>query len=57
MSKFVTCPNCGCNLDHGEVCDCKQRREMAPDAGHAASKYADQPTRKNWQGLVLRHGA
>ena len=22
MKYFITCPNCGCNLDPGEICDC-----------------------------------
>ncbi len=26
MSYYRTCPNCGCNLDPGEVCDeCRQK--------------------------------
>ena len=28
MSKFVECPKCGSNLDHGEVCDCKATRSL-----------------------------
>ena len=28
MPKFVECPECGSNLDHGEVCDCKAKRSL-----------------------------
>lgn len=28
MAFFRTCPNCGANLDPGEVCDCKIIRRM-----------------------------
>ena len=24
MSQYITCPDCGAHLDHGEKCDCKQ---------------------------------
>lgn len=28
---YKTCPDCGCNLDPGEPCDCKQtKKETAP---------------------------
>lgn len=26
MSYYITCPDCGCNLDPGEKCDCKGQR-------------------------------
>lgn len=26
MSKFKVCPNCGCHLDFGEICDCTASR-------------------------------
>lgn len=28
-----TCPDCGCNLDPGEVCDCKKNTEAAVAKG------------------------
>ena len=28
---YRTCPDCGCNLDPGEICDCKKEREFKPD--------------------------
>ena len=37
MSKskpYRVCPNCGCNLDPGERCDCKERAELAADLTH-----------------------
>ena len=30
MSYFVTCPDCGCNLDPGEKCDCKSQSQAIP---------------------------
>ena len=38
MAYYVTCPNCGANLDHGERCDCLEelkksvRSEKTKDA-------------------------
>ena len=34
MSYYKVCPDCGCNLDPGERCDCKrqeERLERVPD--------------------------
>ncbi|MCX4340005.1 MAG: hypothetical protein OSJ72_10210 [Lachnospiraceae bacterium] len=31
MAYYTVCPNCGCNLDPGETCDCK--REQQPEQG------------------------
>lgn len=25
MMQYTTCPDCGANLDHGEVCDCVKK--------------------------------
>lgn len=34
MSKpYRVCPKCGCNLDHGERCDCEDRVERLPLPG------------------------
>ena len=31
MAKFWTCPYCGCNLDLGETCDCRdEEKEKNP---------------------------
>jgi len=27
MAKYIKCPVCGAHIDHGEVCDCQQKRE------------------------------
>lgn len=27
MSYYITCPDCGCNLDPGEKCDCQRQRQ------------------------------
>lgn len=35
MSYFHTCPNCGANLDPGEICDCK--RNAAPSVNGTES--------------------
>lgn len=29
MSYFRICPNCGANLDPGEVCDCRDGKALA----------------------------
>ncbi len=31
MPKCKVCPDCGCNLDFGEKCDCREEK-TAPDA-------------------------
>lgn len=35
--KYEVCPNCGCNLDHGEKCTC---REEAQEAERVAKREA-----------------
>lgn len=55
MAIFITCPQCGSNLDHGERCDC-QRIDIKPEeipaaalngaaraALHAAAKAFEDP--------------
>lgn len=37
MSKYVTCPDCGANLDPGEICDCKRQSQSAELRNRAAS--------------------
>lgn len=37
--KYVTCPICGANLDHGEICDCGEK--------HAALEAAKEESPKN----------
>lgn len=27
MSQYITCPDCGANLDPGEKCDCKEETQ------------------------------
>lgn len=36
--KYRECPDCGCNLDHGEICDCKKGQEDASDAAETPSQ-------------------
>lgn len=36
MAYYWTCPNCGCNNDFGEVCDC--RTETKNEAASAATE-------------------
>lgn len=31
MAYFNTCPNCGCNLDPGEKCDCEDEKKKLDD--------------------------
>ena len=35
--KFYECPDCGANLDHGEICDCRSNEPTQPTP-------PDQPT-------------
>ena len=42
MSKpYRVCPKCGCNLDHGERCDCEDRVEL--DQAQSVADTAAQP--------------
>lgn len=46
MPYYRTCPDCGCSLDPGEICDCG-KEEAAPDAANIQSgkvKVIDQTT-------------
>lgn len=36
--QYKECPHCGAHLDHGEQCDCKGKKEDAPDAPGTPSK-------------------
>lgn len=38
---YRVCPDCGCNLDPCEPCDCKRQRQ--PKAGRATDKGIAQP--------------
>lgn len=31
MAYYHVCPNCGCNLDPGETCDCKREPEVTEE--------------------------
>ena len=33
MAFYNSCPNCGANLDPGEICDCQKTEKAAPEAG------------------------
>ena len=44
--KFWTCPNCGSNLDHGELCNCQE--------AHRSQRY-DIPV-STWKALVKTVG-
>ena len=34
---FRKCPDCGANLDPGEVCDCRKKEEAASDGANIES--------------------
>lgn len=40
MMQYTTCPDCGANLDHGEVCDCVKKGK---EAIHNESADIDRP--------------
>lgn len=37
MPYYRTCPDCGSRLDPGEICDCQDNEEAAPDATNIQS--------------------
>lgn len=40
MAQFVTCVNCGANLDFGEKCDCETKKEsVLPEQTRSQEKY------------------
>ena len=53
MSLFYTCPDCGSNLDHGEICHCKEKvaRTTLPQSGER------KPEKANPHRPVLARGA
>ena len=58
MSKskpYRVCPNCGCNLDPGERCDCKERAEQ--DAAKEAAQLAADLTHIDRREPALMPGA
>lgn len=56
MSKpYRVCPDCGCNLDPGERCDCKDHKEREPAQGTA--DLAAQPATVDEREPVLMPGA
>ena len=56
MSKpYRVCPKCGCNLDPGERCDCKERAER--EAAQEAAQLAADLTHIDRREPVLMPGA
>ena len=54
MSKpYRTCQDCGSHLDHGERCDCKDKRQEPDPAAQSAGKMAS----RNRREPVLMPGA
>lgn len=57
MPYYRVCPNCGSNLDPGEICDCKDQKEQTVEeapaetfgviAGHALKRVITQMTESN----------
>lgn len=41
MSYYKPCPDCGANLDPGENCDCRQKKNGLPDANQFSPKKGD----------------
>lgn len=42
MSYYRTCPNCGANLDPGEVCDCRDKESAAQGAANTQDGGVEQ---------------
>lgn len=56
MSKpYKTCPLCGCNLDHGETCDCE--RKAARDLENSGADQAHEPATPDEREPALAPGA
>lgn len=43
---YRVCPACGCNLDPGEICDCKKQEQTAADQRAAARLYSREREKK-----------
>lgn len=46
--KYTTCPMCGANLDHGEICDCTKE-----NTAHEAANTERQTIKKRRCGYGL----
>lgn len=44
--KYVICPVCGSNLDHGEICDCTKKKTETDSANN--SKYGTEARRLDY---------
>lgn len=45
MAFYRECPFCGCNLDPGEICDCRERAQYIRQ--EATQQYAREQTRRS----------
>lgn len=56
MAYYNVCPNCGCNLDPGEKCDCGRERqsegggEKAKDGEKHEGYFAEAGRVLSWDG-------
>ena len=60
MSKpYITCPNCGSNLDPGERCECKREHEANSDneTAQSAGKLTVKTEAANQPEPALAFGA
>lgn len=44
MSYYTTCPDCGANLDPGEICDCGQKENGLPDCNQNSPRKGKKPS-------------
>lgn len=52
MSYYNTCPFCGCHLDPGEVCDC---RELSPSEPRESKGKAAPDTTRSGKADPMNH--
>lgn len=50
---YKICPDCGCNLDFGERCDCRQERDAAEAGKDGEELVEDKATATG--GKLPRH--
>lgn len=53
MAYYHVCPDCGCNLDPGETCDCKRDPEAREETERKGRKVYGGRIKTTGRGLSL----
>lgn len=54
MAYYITCPNCGSNLDPGERCDCQMEKHPEPEPKKKKLPRRTAAAKKSKAGTVRR---